>query len=265
MVMYESSVDVLVQQDLQGVTNISEDRALELDITYVCNMACLQCNRGLGVLPGKDSVSVDQIKKLLDQLLEMDRPFHDIRILGGEPTLHPHLHEILDLLYEYKNKVEGCVVTLWSHGYGKKVQHNLTLLPDWLEVQISPKMPRVGGEGFEAFLAAPIDYKDQHDENYAKGCTYIGAGKCGVGFTPYGIYACPVQGAIDRLINLDIGIKDASEISTETFIMQCEKLCGYCGHYLSDNDIRVPVDTISPAWQEIIKQNKKKRPTISKF
>lgn len=255
----------LSKQKLQGVVNIVRDRALELDITYVCNMACLQCNRGLGVLSGKDAVSVAQIQKLLDQLLMMDRPFDKIRILGGEPTLHPDLHEILDLLLVYKNKVKDCVVTLWSHGYGKRVQENLAKLPKWLEVQISPKLPRVGGDGFEAFLAAPIDYSEKHDSNYAEACTYIGPGKCGVGFTPYGIYACPVQGAIDRLISLDIGIKNANDINTETFKIQCEKLCGYCGHFLTDNGITLPTDTVSPTWETLVEKNCRKKPTISKF
>lgn len=254
-----------IYNTLQGVTQITSERALELDITYVCNMGCVQCNRGIGVIPSKEFVTTSQIKKLLDQCLKLSRPFEQLRILGGEPTLHPDLSEILSIINVYRKEVKNCIVTLWSHGYGRLVQERLKQLPKWVNVKISPKKPIIGGENFEAFLAAPIDFENQHDKSYSEGCWQIRAGKCGVSFTPFGIYACPVAGAIDRIIRLNIGIKDTTEISTESFKNQCKQLCRYCGHYLTYHDIHVSKDTISKTWKNLISKKSEDESLLTRF
>ena len=253
-------------QTLQGVTNIFTQRSLEIDITYVCDMACLQCNRALGILPTAEKMTVEQIEKVLNESLALEQPFKNIWILGGEPTLHPHLPEILKVLEHYHTQVENCEVTLWSHGSGKIVPEKLKNLPAWINLKVSPKKPKLGGEGFEAFLAAPLDYPDYHDGNYSNGCTQIAPTKQGVSVSPYGIYGCPVAATIDRVVGLDIGIKKLDQISNENFREQLNQLCRYCGHFLSNQNMELGLESVSSTWQTLRDSHKSgNKPKLTRY
>lgn len=237
---------------LQEGNDIPLQRALELDIVYSCNLKCLQCNRALGIFPSSERMTVSQVKKVLNESLALPHPFQDIRILGGEPTLHPQLPDILALLEYYHNQVNGSVISLWSNGTNRSFTEKLVKLSPWLTLRISTKDSPFGGDSFEPFLAAPRDFLDATNEDYANGCTYIHPGKCGVGASPYGIYVCPVAAAIDRILGKDIGLKSLLEISGEAFRKQCVLLCSYCGHYLYSHGVSIGLETISESWHALI-------------
>lgn len=251
------------EETLQGVVNIPMERALELDITYACNMSCTQCNRALGLLPSKAMMTVKQVSGILRESSRLSQPYTDIRILGGEPTLHPHLFAILDEAFLYKSVVPDSTVSLWSHGYGNKVQERLDALPSWLEVKKSPKLPIVGSEQFDTFLAAPVDHTDENSAAFYDGCSYIGPGRTGVGVTVYGIYVCPVAGAIDRVVGLDVGLRNLSEVTMEAFRKQCDSLCRYCGHFLVDSGLNFDRKTISPTWRKFREAYRKHQPVLT--
>ena len=247
--MTKPSNDIIPQQGLQGVMNVPKQRALELDITYECNMSCLQCNRGLGMFPSNEMMSIHQIEKILNESASMEQPFLNIRILGGEPTLHHYFMDILKILDRYNNQVNNCTITLWTSN-GKNMQ-KIKKLPQWIKIHASLNKTKFGGENFDTFLAAPIDYIGLHDKNYLNGCGQIAPGKCGVGISPLGVYVCPVAASIDRILGLNIGLKKLKDISDESFRKQCNQLCRYCGHFLADRGINLPVETVSITWQKL--------------
>jgi len=63
-----------------------------IEITSRCNLACPTCfaNSGAGF-----NLSVAQVETILDRLLETEGRPEVVQISGGEPTVHPHLLEIL--------------------------------------------------------------------------------------------------------------------------------------------------------------------------
>ena len=64
-----------------------------IEITNHCNMSCPIClvhNHGNFYMPP------DRFKRILDGLIEAEGKLDLINISGGEPTLHPHLIEIID-------------------------------------------------------------------------------------------------------------------------------------------------------------------------
>jgi uncharacterized radical SAM superfamily Fe-S cluster-containing enzyme len=65
------------------------------EITSRCNLACPVCFADAG--KGFD-LSLPQIEFMLERLLEMEKHPEVVQISGGEPTVHPHLIEILATL-----------------------------------------------------------------------------------------------------------------------------------------------------------------------
>jgi wyosine [tRNA(Phe)-imidazoG37] synthetase (radical SAM superfamily) len=240
---------------LQNVKKITKERCLEIDITYQCNLSCIQCNRCLGKYPSKDYIPLKQISNIFLNLLLLEQPFTKIHILGGEPTLHPDLFKVLQVINSYREKIKNTEIKLWSNGQGEKINQTLCLLPNWVEVKITPKSNPFGNNNFEAFLAAPIDYKHLHIGDYENGCSNIQANKCGVGVNKNGFYVCPVAGAIDYVKKFGLGINNLKNLNNETFKKQCSQLCMYCGHFLVDKEIFLPINTISKSWKEEGKTN----------
>ena len=263
--MKKSNDYIISHQFLQGVSNISIQRALELDITYKCNMSCMQCNRVLGIFPSCETMSVEQIERILEESASMNKPFLNIRILGGEPTLHPHLLEILSVLDIYRRQLKNCAISLWTNSNGEDTKKRLKQMPSWVKIHKASKKTKIGNEYFQAFLAAPIDYKGLHDEDYWSGCGQIRMGKCGVGISSFGVYVCPVAAAIDRVVGLNIGLKSLKEISNESFSKQCNQLCCYCGHFLVDRGIIVPIETVSNTWLRMKNSTKTQRILLTRY
>ena len=44
--------------------------------------------------------TLDQIKTAVDNILSLNRPYYDFGLTGGEPTIHPHIFDIISLLHE---------------------------------------------------------------------------------------------------------------------------------------------------------------------
>ncbi len=250
---------------LQNVVDISSQRPLELDITYVCDMACLQCNRALGLIGSHEMMTIDQVSRVLHESASMQRPYLEIRVLGGEPTLHPHLSGIVDTLDWYRRQVGNCSVSLWTHGHGEQVKQEIGKLPAWIRIRVSAKQPKVVGEGFDAFLAAPLDYQESHAQDYWNGCGQIAPGRCGIGVSPYGVYSCPCAAAIDRIVGLDIGLTSLTDACDERFRKQCDQLCRYCGHFLVDRGVQVSTETVSDTWQVLRDRYRTHRPRLVRY
>lgn len=62
---------------------------LELDITYACNLHCFNCNRSCEQARTNDRMSVAQIRQFLAESRERGQKWRMIRVIGGEPTIHP--------------------------------------------------------------------------------------------------------------------------------------------------------------------------------
>ena len=240
-------------------------RCLEFDITYNCDMGCKQCNRACVVCPSTDVMTCDQVRRVLDESLSLASPYREIWVLGGEPSLHPRLSTIIEALNSYRKQVDGCVVRLWTHGWGDRVRRVLEQLPAWVGITVSAKEPGIAPHGFNAFLLAPIDYRDICSDDYENGCSWIAPGKCGVGISRHGIYVCAVAAAIDRVVGLNIGLKSLADVSNMSFRNQCKQLCGYCGHFLADRGVRLTGVAVSTTWHQLVAKYHGERPRLTLY
>jgi cyclic pyranopterin phosphate synthase len=82
---------------------------VETDITSACNNCCLGCDHYSGLLPPK-FVPPEIIEKDLANLGKIAHT-KEYSLLGGEPTLHPRLLQILDIAHASKFADEVQIIT----------------------------------------------------------------------------------------------------------------------------------------------------------
>jgi hypothetical protein len=239
---------------------------IEIDITYVCNVNCISCNRSCEQAPSKDHLTISQIKKFIDESIKNAIMWERIRILGGEPTLHKDIFTILNMLIEYKKKYSpNTILALHTNGFGKKVNEVLKQIPE--EVKIVNSSKKSSSNPFFSFNIAPIDLFHYKFADFSVGCRVIE--DCGIGLTPYGYYACAVAGGIDRILGFDIGRK---KIPSQDDLMwdQLKVFCKYCGNFRRGGYNKVfnklvSRNRFSKTWDKAYKKYKEKKSKLTLY
>lgn len=193
---------------------------VQLEITTECNLFCPNCDRNCGTAPDNTRMTLAQVAAFVHDSREHE--WKRIDVLGGEPTLHPELREILGLLAEYRKQYPKCRVRLTTNGTGRKVRAALSRLPDWVRVRDSSKEKR--SPNFEAVNEAPVD---QGVENPLS-CSI--PWRCGLALTPRGWFLCGAGAGVDRVFRLGLGLASLSHVTPEALDEQRKALCALCGH-----------------------------------
>jgi hypothetical protein len=232
--------------------------SIEIDITYRCNLKCNNCNRSLGYAPTKDQMRLAQINKFVSESVAMQARWESIRLIGGEPTLHPDLLHIINILMEYKEKYSSDLsITLVTNGSGdlvKKVLHNIPKT-----ISIKDSMKYLGEYEHIVFPDAPSDHLWNAFVSYSNGCGVL---DMGMGLSPYGYYFCPVAGAIDRVFGFDKGRK---MLPSNNDLMMDQRLvfCNLCGHFFGNK--RFSKTTMSRSWQKAYRQYHVRKPNLTLY
>lgn len=245
---------------------------IELDITYECNLKCLGCNRSCTQAPTKESLSLEDIKRFVQESIENNHHWELINVLGGEPTLHPEFKEIIFWIHSHyieKFSTET-ILQIVSNGYDE----NSRLLCDemlrlYKNVRIdygSYKSDKVV-EYFSPFNDAPIDDPQYKDADFSKGCWVTSY--CGIGFNGKGYYACAVAGGIDRIVGKNREIKALNDLDHQILENQLNEFCRLCGNfkaYQSNQGDFIPrvekepfKNIVTRSWKSIYKQNAKNK------
>ena len=226
---------------------------IEIDLTYLCNLRCNNCNRSSAQAPEAAHIGLDAVRRFVDDSLLARRNWSRIRLLGGEPTLHPDLMAILNELERYRAEYPDTSIQLVTNGYGPKVKRILQSIPKSIYVENSSKNSDVQ-PGFGPFNLAPQDSVAYSWADYRNGCAI--ASTCGLGLTPQGYYPCAIAGGIDRVQGLQRGrsrLPPPSDEMRDLMDTAC-RLCGRFrdGHYVPER-LRPPLlkQETSPSWQKI--------------
>ena len=133
-------------------------RRVEIDITYRCNLRCPNCNRSVAQAPAAIDMSVAQIKAFIEDSVAADIRWERIRLLGGEPTLHPELSAILTLLETYRHGHNPSLrIVICTNGNGPQVRKALSALPPKVVIKNTFKKDRQ--RLFRPFNLAPRDLR----------------------------------------------------------------------------------------------------------
>ena len=224
---------------------------LELDITYVCDMNCHNCNRMTGIAPGRleQNITVAQIDKLIEDSIRLQYPWKEWFLVGGEPTTHPDLDAVISRIAEYRtNHSPELRLSLATHGHGERTQQRLAELVaafPFLQFLNSHKTGPVQPD-FVASCIAPVDLDPPWAANHRyEGCSV--SGHCGISMNFAGFYPCAVAGAIDRIFGPNQAIENLVDVSETAMIEKYQTFCRLCGYYrpIRENDQTL----LSPAWR----------------
>jgi hypothetical protein len=205
---------------------------IEIDITYECNLKCINCNRSSTQAPIKEGMSVEQIENFVRESIDINKKWKLINLLGGEPTIHKDFLQIVNLIlneYIVKHSPET-ILQVTSNGFGELVQERLSKLPKHKNLIIdyaSFKDERIIPY-FSPFNDAPIDKSDGSEKEYHKGCWVTSY--CGIGLNQLGYYPCGVAGGIDRVFELNLGVQSLKNVD-ESIAKYLDTFCRFCGNF----------------------------------
>lgn len=214
-------------------------KKVELEITTSCNLMCRFCDRRCSQAPAQENMSLEQIRHFVNESIQLNYEWHSIGILGGEPTLHPDLDAIIEILREYTSKFPNCDLFIVTNYRGREVIKKIIKISGDIKVLKRPKTNNP--EYFNNIDLAPIDFSD-----IAKTCDITS--ECGLGLTTRGYFPCGAGAGIARVLDMDIGIKSLADVSQTSIQSILRRICMYCGHCLaikvSDND------SVSAFWEQ---------------
>lgn len=222
--------------------NLSEEEQytylhkIEIDITECCNLSCISCTRGCDKFKGNKDITVDEIRKFVNESIELNYKWDKIGIMGGECTLHPDLTEIINELYIYKKFNESCNIWTMTNGI---IEYNF---PDWINVVINKDH-----SFHHAFYVSPTDV----NYNMNKNLCHIMI-DCGLLYSVYGYLPCPCSNVLHRTFNLN-SINSLKDVTYENMISLCNSYCKHCGWYMMDSFtsgklLEYPIDHMSETW-----------------
>jgi hypothetical protein len=239
---------------LLGRANQRSLNRIEIDITYRCNLRCPDCNRAVNLAATDVQLSTDQIRRFVQESIESNVKWESIRILGGEPTLHADLLDILSIISVYRNEHSPDTnIVLVTNGTGAEVKSVLEKIPADICIDNTEKYSE--GHDHVAFSNAPRDHAFAAALDYSNACMVTRV--CGIGLTPFGYYCCAVAGSIDRVFGYDMSRKVLPK-SNDLMIDQMQIFCSLCGHFLLDKC--AGSGTMSRSWLKAIENNGSKRP-----
>jgi hypothetical protein len=223
-------------------------RRIEIDLTYACNLSCANCNRSVPQAPGAERMTPARIAMFIEESVRAGTRWERIRLLGGEPTLHPDFFEMLDQLRAYRDEQSPETrIEVTSNGFGPKVAAVLARIPSDVRINASEKDEQ-GGEqqAFASFNVAPRDLPAYAASDFTNGCRI--ASECGMGLGTTGYYPCAVAAGIDRVLGLDAG-RPALPAGEDGMRDQMRLFCSWCGHFKRDLETGMPGQQTSESWQ----------------
>jgi len=232
---------------------------LEICITYRCNVRCNNCGVQCTQAPcGVEcDLSLQDIEKLLTESIEINKIWKEIRLTGGEPTLHKNLEDICKLLINYQKSVKECnYLGVLSNGVNQKQLDMVKALG--LDVGVWYKDNNIQ-HPYDPINNSPTD----RGIPYRRGC-YIPM-NCGQYFNYLGFFVCAPAAGAARVLNYNSLTKNVKDISIEKAIASYDEVCKHCVYSspgyesgpVTCNRTKEPI--ITKTWDEALKTYNNKR------
>jgi len=242
--------------------------AIEIDLTWACNLKCLNCNRSVRQAPTGERMTLAQVQAFIDESRQSGLTWRKVRLVGGEPTLHPEFEAIVDLLCAWRDKLGGVMdIQVSTNGHGDVVRDVLARIRGGVTIDDSAKEGNVQPH-FGDFNVAPRDLSEYQSADYRNAC-WVAEG-CGMGLTPYGYYPCAVAGGIDRVLGLGLGRKRLPMLNDD-MLDEAAALCQWCGRFKTGHfvprNLRPPLleERMSPSWIEAYAKWRERRPQLRRY
>ena len=207
-------------------------------------------------------MTCEQIERFVAESIARGIRWDRIRLLGGEPTLHPELLAILSMLRAYRDEHSPSTrLEIATNGYGRRVRRVLAGLPPDVIVIDTRKTGRVQ-PGFRTFNVAPQDLMSYRWADYRNGCWIIE--KCGTGLGPSGYYPCAIAAGIDRIVGYDAGRRRLPD-DADSLEDQLARFCRLCGHFKQTRDAAVLGPVQSRSWRDAYARYRATPPRLTRY
>lgn len=233
----------------------------ELHITYRCDLGCGSCNRGCFIPDGSkiapDMTMADVAKFLVEveAAKKQGLVLNDVVIIGGEPTLHPNLLDIVRQL-----TAEKLPVTIFSNAWSERANVLLDYIKTEKLCQIyqgthkSGRVDHARREEDYSIYVSPTDIGIPAVMDRWTSCPcYTG---CGFSVDSEGYTPCAIGGMIDSVLALGARTQQLSFLLNPKFVrIAMTMLCKHCGAHccsrsqMKKEDRDVMFGTVmSPTW-----------------
>lgn len=215
---------------------IPRSNIAEWHITYRCNLRCVACNRCCFLGPAAKDMTLDDAEVFVTQCRELGWS-PEIRILGGEPTLHHQFLDFLKIAHRLTTRV-----LVYSNAFdvsSKKLLKAARRRHPGCVVRRAAKPQGSTVFADNDYWIAPCDFGvssrpvcDSHS------CFQTGYGRsyeCGISVDSGGYTTCPIGGAIDGILGLGVRTSRLADLFSPEFAAeQTNALCSRCGHAWAD-------------------------------
>lgn len=212
--------------------------SVDLNITYRCNLKCNNCDRCCYIEHPYPDITLERVREFCGQLPEK---ILSVVVVGGEPTLHPRLHEILDILI-----ATGKQIVVYTNGL-------IPFLHGTVE-RYGQKTPRREQDIFFSHQVAPVDINGEL--YWTKPC-YV-SDYCGWGYDFEGWFPCGCGAMISKIFDLNVSVATFEQMTPEAIKKQRNAICRYCGYYLKRDANSGPdshgKQITSPSWEKALKK-----------
>lgn len=226
--------------------------SLTIDITYNCNLNCLNCDRYCNQARTDECMAIEQIEKFVKETCGYNIPWEVIKISGGEPTVHPRLLDILEIIRSLELNT-----IIFTNGM---VENDF---PDWVSIHNSKKVGR--------YIPAHTDMTQcPEDENVAPrpfGECQMNV-NCGICLNRYGYYFSSPCAGIDRVFGFDLGVKRIADVLESDYSILEKRamlLCRYCGHGRISEKHSTKEEVHSKTWARVLSEYNQKRPYMTLY
>ena len=239
---------------------------IALDLTSFCNLKCFGCNHYIDEAQTKEMLTVEQVKHFVDESRRLNWQWKEIRLMGGEPTLHPQFNEVCEEVLKLKEFCPNVVIKCITNGTGPQVAKALENMPEGIvdmssidykalmiyqEVDGNPKTEVI--DDFLNCYQAPVDRMDEIRALYGRMSWIDGyikpdpsamrhamdTGKllscqnhatCGWELSPYGFTPCAVRPSVIGDPTAFYGSLDqVLEEGDEGVAERLKSMCATCG------------------------------------
>jgi hypothetical protein len=226
-------------------------RRINIHLTNYCDLKCPECCSLCHVAPDNTHMSMDEFNFLMDYSFH-NKEWGEIVLYGGEPTFHPNFFDIIDILDEYRKKYLCCTVKICTNGYSDKTKEIISKIPDWVVIENSTFAGfSLKLKGHRSMTIAPIDLPEYKNDEFSKGCWT--SPHCGRAYASDGFFPCSAAAHINRVMGLNLGIKDINTGCNGKMKDIMPSFCKFCGLYIYPFRYSNR-NEISPTWEKAIKK-----------
>ncbi len=246
--------------------NESEERFkhIELEINTCCDLDCFGCDRFSDVTTAPN-MTVAQVVRFVDESLALSWEWERIRLLGGEPTLHPQFEACLGELLRYRQRFPHVFLQVLTNGHGKAAKYRDLCERHKVSLHAEAKEPGVTPPWFTNTRIVPLD---RGMTGPLEPCGIFGIRGCGVGLTRHGYFLDGAGASIARVAGIDCGVMSLAEVTWERMLEQARLLCHLCGHW-RDVDHPEPLALVADTgevtgayWTETLRKYHERKPTL---